>query len=98
MGQHGDIPECPELTCIRWTAPTGRRLPGVSGCRTCKRGTCSPIATVNKVVSDIETGSGIARTHEYDSLEWRVDGGRSEVGSDRDSSRTMPPAVLRVQY
>jgi len=53
---------------------------------------------LNKVISDVETCSGIARTHEDDSLEWRVDRGRSEVGGDRYSSRTVPPAVLRVQY
>ena len=51
---------------------------------------------LNKVISDAETGSGIARTHEDDSLEWKVDGGRGEVGGDRNTSRAVPPAVLRV--
>ena len=53
---------------------------------------------LNKVISDVETGSEIVRTHEDGSLERRVDGGRDEVGGDRDTSRTIPPAVLCAQY
>jgi len=44
-----------------------------------------------------ETGSGITKTHEDDTLEWRVDGGRGEVGGNRYTARTVPPAVSRVQ-
>jgi len=51
---------------------------------------------LNKVVNDVETSSGIVRTHEDSSLEWRVDGGRGQVSDNRDSSSTVPPAVLRV--
>jgi len=53
---------------------------------------------LNKVISDVETGSRITRTHKDDSLERRVDGGRGEVGGDRNTPRTVPPAVLRAQY
>jgi len=54
---------------------------------------------LNDVISDVKTRDwfGITKTHKDDGLEWRVDGGRSEVGGSGDASRTVPPAVLRVQ-
>ena len=48
----------------------------------------------NRVISGVETGFFIARTHEDDSLEWRVDGSRDEVGGNRDGSCALAPAVL----
>ena len=51
---------------------------------------------LHEVVNDVETSSGIVRTHENGTLEWRVDGGHGEVGDNRDSSSTVPPAVSRV--
>ena len=53
---------------------------------------------LNRAIGDTKTGFLIEKTYEDDSLEWRVDGGRDEVGGDRDTSCTMPPAILRVQY
>ena len=53
---------------------------------------------LNRVISDIETGFVIVKTHEDGSLEWRVGWGRGEVGSNRDSSCTLAPTVLCVQY
>ena len=52
----------------------------------------------NRDISDVESGSGIAKTHDDDSLEWRVNRGRGEVGGDREGSRALPPAVLCTQY
>jgi hypothetical protein len=52
----------------------------------------------NRVINDVETGPGTAKTHEDGSLEWRVDGGRGEMGSNRDGSCALTPAVLYVQY
>ena len=53
---------------------------------------------LNRVISDVETCFVIAKTHEDGSLEWRVGGGRGEVGNNGDRSCTLAPTVLCVQY
>jgi len=53
---------------------------------------------LNRAIGDTKTGFLIEKTYEDDSLEWRVDGGRGEVGSNRESSCALAPAVLCVQY
>ena len=49
------------------------------------------------VIGDVEIGFVIVGTHEDDSLERRVDGGRDEVGGNRDRSCALAPATLCVQ-
>ena len=51
---------------------------------------------LNKVINDVATGFEIAKTHEDGSPKQRVNGGRDEVGGDRDCSRALAPAVLCV--
>ena len=53
---------------------------------------------LNRAIGDTKTGFLIEKTYEDDSLERRVDGGRGEVGGNRESSRALAPAVLCVQY
>jgi len=38
----------------------------------------------------------MVNTYEDGGFEWRIDGGRGEVGGDRDSSCTVAPAALCV--
>ena len=52
----------------------------------------------NRVIGDVETGFLIAKTYEDDSLEWRVYGGRGEVGGNGESPCALTPAALCVQY
>ena len=53
---------------------------------------------LNRVISYVETNFVIAKIYEDGSLEWRVDGGRGEVGSNRLRSCALAPAVLCAQY
>jgi hypothetical protein len=53
---------------------------------------------LNRVIGDIETGSGIGKTYDDGSPEWRADGGRDEVGVNGESSCALAPAVLCIQY
>ena len=53
---------------------------------------------LDSVISDIETASGTAKTHEDGSLEWGVDGGNGKVGDNGDRSCALAPAVLCVQH
>jgi len=48
---------------------------------------------LNRVIGDVETGFRIVDTHEDGSLEWRVGGGRDEMGSNGESSCAVSPAV-----
>ena len=50
----------------------------------------------NRIISDAKTGVGISKTHEGGGIERRADGGRDEVGGDRDFSRALALAVLYV--
>ena len=49
-----------------------------------------------KFISDVATGSEIAKTYEDGSPKRRVNGGRDEVGGNRNCSRALAPAVLCV--
>ena len=53
---------------------------------------------LDKVISDVETVSGIVKTHEDGSFERRVDGGRGKMGGNGHRSCALAPAVLCVQY
>ena len=52
---------------------------------------------LDRTISDTKAGFLIAKTYENGSLEWRVDGGRGEVGGNGESSCALAPAVLCVQ-
>jgi hypothetical protein len=52
----------------------------------------------DRVISDIETSSGTAKTNDDGSPEWRAGEGRGEVGVNRTTSCAHAPAVLYVQY